>query len=137
MSTAYVAAALEQLAGRLEQGRDVALDELVLQREGRRRHDHAVAVQQRGHEVAERLAGAGAGLDEQVLLVVHRRGHGLGHRDLARPLLAAELLDGRPSTSRTARLLDHPSTLCGGSDTARGAGLLDGCAGEHHALGVR
>ena len=88
------AAALEPVTGRLEQGRDVALDELVLQRERRRGHHDPVLVQQRGHEVAERLAGAGAGLDEQVLLVLHRRGDRLGHRDLAGTLLAAELLDG-------------------------------------------
>ena len=87
------AAALELVAGRLEQGRDVALDELVLEGERRRGHHDPVAVQQRGHEVAQRLAGAGAGLDEQVALVLHRRGDRLGHRDLAGTLLTTELLD--------------------------------------------
>ena len=79
----------------LEQGRDVALDELVLQGQGGRRDDHPPVVEQRGDEVAEGLAGAGAGLDEQVLAGGHRLGHRLGHLDLAGPLLAAEGLHGR------------------------------------------
>ncbi|CAM5506117.1 hypothetical protein SCYAM73S_04207 [Streptomyces cyaneofuscatus] len=37
----------------------------------------------RGHQVAEGLARAGAGLDEQVELVVDRLGDGLGHGGLA------------------------------------------------------
>ena len=50
-------------------------------------------VQQRRHEVAQRLAGAGAGLDEQVLAGRHRAVDGLGHLDLAGALLPAERLD--------------------------------------------
>ena len=113
---------LELVAGRLEQGRDVALDELVLQGE-RRGGDHdPVAVQQRRDEVAQRLAGAGAGLDEQVALVLHRGGDRLGHRDLAGALLAAELLD---RGGQHLAHVDHASTLCGRTDergTARTGG---------------
>ena len=73
----------------LDQPGDVALDQLVLEGEGGGRDHHAPVVEQRGHQVAQRLAGAGAGLDEQVLASGHRRGDRLGHRHLARPLLAA------------------------------------------------
>ena len=87
-----VGAALEHGVGRrdaglvldrLDQPREVPLDQLVLQREGRGGdHDPAV-VQQRRHQVGQRLAGAGAGLDEQVLAVLERVGDRLGHLDLA------------------------------------------------------
>ena len=67
MRTAYVASTPGSVAHRLHQPRDVALDELVLERERRGGDHHPLVVEQRGHQVAERLAGAGAGLDEQVL----------------------------------------------------------------------
>ncbi|GAA2746187.1 hypothetical protein GCM10009868_30650 [Terrabacter aerolatus] len=44
----------------------------------------------RGHEVGERLAGARAGLHEQVLAVVDGVRDGLGHLDLARALGATD-----------------------------------------------
>ena len=82
-----------QVADRLDQPRDVALDQLVLERE-RRGGDHDPAVvEQRRHQVGQRLAGAGAGLDEQVLAADHRVGDRLGHLDLPGALLAAERLD--------------------------------------------
>ncbi len=60
-------ARVDPVTDRLDQARDVALDQLVLQgQRGRRDHDPAV-VQQARHEVGQRLAGAGAGLDEEVL----------------------------------------------------------------------
>ena len=84
-----------QVADRLDQPREVALDQLVLEGQGRGGdHDPAV-VQERRHEVGQRLAGAGAGLDEQVGAVDHRVGDRLGHLDLAGPLLATQRLDGR------------------------------------------
>src|SRR5690606_6121438 len=61
---------IERRAGRLLEGRDIALDELVLQVQGRGRDHDAVTVQQARHEVAERLAGAGARLHEQMLVVL-------------------------------------------------------------------
>ena len=75
---------------RLDQPRDVALDQLVLEGEGRGGHHDPVLVEQRRHEVGQRLSGAGAGLDEQVLLVSKGAGHRLGHLDLAGPLLTAQ-----------------------------------------------
>ncbi len=74
--------------------RHVAVDDLCLQGERRGRDDGRLArlegVGDRRHEVGERLAGAGAGLDEQVLPVVDRVRDGLGHLDLARPLRATD-----------------------------------------------
>ena len=51
-------------------------------------------------QVAERLPGAGAGLDQQVLPRLHRRSDRVGHLDLARPVLAADARHG----GRAARL---------------------------------
>ncbi len=93
--------AVQHVVGGLEQRRDVALDELVLQGQGRGGDDHAPVVEQGRDEVGQRLAGAGAGLDQQVLPARHRPGDGLGHLDLPGPLLAAERLDRALSTSRT------------------------------------
>ncbi len=82
------------MLGGLEQGRDVALDELVLQGEGGGGDDDATVVQQGRDEVAQGLAGARAGLDEQVLGGPHGPGDRLGHLDLAGALLAPQRLDG-------------------------------------------
>ena len=63
---------VEHVLHGLDQRRDVAFDELVLQRE-RRGGDHdPVVVEHRRHQVAQRLAGAGAGLHQQVLAGLHR-----------------------------------------------------------------
>ena len=88
-------------------------------------------LQQRRDEVAERLAGAGAGLDEQVATLGHRRGDGLGHRDLAGSLLATELVHRGLEDLTNARLLDHPSTLCGAPDSSS-----RGCTGTTIVTGV-
>ena len=79
---------------RLDGARQVALDQLALEREGRGGDDDALAVRERGHQVAEGLAGAGAGLDQQVGAVVHGACDGLGHGDLAGALRAADGGDG-------------------------------------------
>ena len=81
---------VDLVADRLDQPRDVALDQLVLERERRGRDHDPLVVQQARHQVGQRLAGAGAGLHQQVLAVVHRPGDGLGHGDLAVALGAAE-----------------------------------------------
>ena len=111
--------ALAQPVDGRDQPRDVALDELVLQRQGGGGDHDAALVEQRGHEVAQRLARAGAGLDEQVLARLHRRRDRLGHLDLARPFLAADPVDRRsqhvvePAGLRLAggRGVGHPGTL--------------------------
>ena len=82
-------------------------------------------VEQARHEVAERLAGAGAGLHEQVAARLHRVGDGLGHRHLALALLTAE---GARPPSRAPRgracprtggwgRVGHPSTLAADADS--------------------
>ena len=113
---------------RLHEPREVALDELVLEGEGGGGDHDALVVEHRRDEVAQRLAGAGAGLDEQVLLGLQRLGDRLGHRHLAGSLLAAERLDGgrqhladrRPHASG-GDVRWHSRTLCRGVDTRRTA----------------
>ncbi len=82
-----IGAALEQRdrdrqAQRIADHRHVALVELVLQRLRAGRDDHLAAVEQRGHEVRERLAGAGTGLGDQATARRDRLGDRLGHRQL-------------------------------------------------------
>ena len=67
----------------LEEG-NVLEEELLLQVLGAGGDHDALAGKQRGHQVGERLAGARAGLDDQVALIGERRFHGLGHLHLAR-----------------------------------------------------
>ena len=64
--------------------RDVLEEELLLQVLGAGGDDDALAGEQRRHQVGERLAGARAGLDDQVALVGERGFDGLGHLHLAR-----------------------------------------------------
>ena len=87
------------LGHRVDGRRDVLGGELALQGKRRGGDDDALAVvldepDQRGGEVAERLAGAGAGLDQQVAAAGKRVGDGVGHLELAGPLGAADLGDG-------------------------------------------
>ncbi len=87
--------AAERPAQRLGQPGQVAVDELALQRDGGGGdHDRAVLLgrgePERGHQVGERLAGPGAGLDRQVRAVAHRVPDGLRHPALPVPLGAAD-----------------------------------------------
>ena len=82
-----VRAALEQRErrGHAERGaheRQVALEELVLQRLRARRHDDLAAVEQCGNEIRERLARAGAGLGDERCALGDRARDGVGHREL-------------------------------------------------------
>ncbi len=72
----------------------VTLDELPLEGEGRGGHDHALAVGEGRHQVAEGLTGAGTRLDEPVGVVVDRFGDGFGHGHLAGALRTADGGDG-------------------------------------------
>ncbi len=110
---------------RLDQAGQVALHELVLQGQGGGGDDHPAVVDQGRHEVAQRLAGAGAGLDEQVLLRLQRARDGLGHLHLTRPLLPAERGHGRRQ---------HPGDRAGvaGARGGRRGGGLAGGGGLRH-----
>ena len=73
----------------------VAVDELLLQGEGRCCHDDCLVLghgmQCCRHQVAERLSGAGARLDDDVAVTGDRRAYGVRHRVLALAPLASEL----------------------------------------------
>ena len=110
------------VSDRLDQPWQVTLDELVLEGEGGRRDDDALVVQQARDEVGQRLAGAGAGLDEQVGAVDHRGGDGLGHLHLTRALLAAELADRR-GQDVAHRVVARCSAGAGGRGGSVGGGF--------------
>ena len=69
----------------------------------------SMRVLDRGHEVGQRLAGAGAGLHEQVALAVDRVGDGVRHLDLAGALGAAD-----PADRGVEELVEgwHQSRVC-------------------------
>ena len=62
--------------------RQVLVEQLVLQRARAGGDEHALAGQQRRHQVGEGLAGAGAGLDHERRAVFERQRHAPGHRQL-------------------------------------------------------
>ena len=66
-----VGSAGQGIGQRVGQPRQVAVDELALQRDGGRRHHHGFVGGERprdcGHQIGERLAGAGACLHGEVL----------------------------------------------------------------------
>ncbi len=85
-----VGAALEERErGRhAERGADqwqVPLEELVLQRLRAGREDDLAAVLERGDEIGEGLAGAGARFGDQRCTRANRACHCFGHRELLRP----------------------------------------------------
>ena len=79
---------------RIRQPRQVALHQLALERERGRGDDHrrvvGLRVAHRGHEVGERLARAGAGLDGEVALRIQRLRYCLRHAVLALAARAAK-----------------------------------------------
>ena len=78
--------------------RDVLIHQLLLQIFGAGRDHYAGAAparrRDRGHEISERLAGAGAGFDDQVLLLLEGAQHGLSHFDLAGAMLVFRMSFG-------------------------------------------
>ncbi len=76
------------------QPRQVAVNELSLQRDCRGRHHHGLVgvdgPRDRRHQVGQRLAGPSARLHGEVLAGVERVRDGLGHLDLAVPFRAAQ-----------------------------------------------
>ena len=63
--------------------RNVLEEELFLEILGARGDDDALAGENRGNQVRQRLPGARAGLDDQVFLVGQRAFHGFRHLQLA------------------------------------------------------
>ena len=62
--------------------RQIAVEQLILQRVRARGNDRAPLKQQHGQQIAERLADARAGLDDGVAPGLERFGHELRHLEL-------------------------------------------------------
>lgn len=101
----------------LDRAREVPLHELALEGQRRRGHHDPLAVGQRRHQVAEGLARAGTGLDEEMGVVVDGLGDGLGHGDLAGPFRTADGGDGGVEELGERWLRHSPSTLRLPTDT--------------------
>ena len=98
MVTDVVGAAFEQRDGdrhfeRLAHDRDVAVEQLVLQGLGAGRNDDLAARQQRGHEISEGFAGAGARLCYEHGIFLDRMRHRARHFELA--FAHAKAVDGQ------------------------------------------
>ena len=94
MAAEVVGAALHvadaQLAKQRFEERNVAEEELVLQGLGAGGDDDALAGAQGGQQVGQGLAGAGAGLDDQVAALGEGALDGLGHFELAGAVLVGQ-----------------------------------------------
>ena len=77
---------LREAAKNCLEERDVLEKELLLQVLRAGGDDDALAGEERRHQVGERLAGAGAGLDDQMPALGERGLHRLGHFHLSRPV---------------------------------------------------
>ena len=114
-----VGAALEQLgADRLAacrgRERQVVAQQLRLQGERGRGDDDAPARERGGHEIAEALAGAGAGLAHERAAPRQHVLDALGHDELRRPLAVRGVRAGeRPACRKQP--LEHAISLRGGS----------------------
>ena len=73
----------ERNAERLAEDRQVLEEDLLLEVFRAGRDEHALAAEDRGHEVGERLSGAGPGFGEQDAAAAERVRHGVGHLELA------------------------------------------------------
>ena len=115
-----------QQAGVIEhraQARQVDAGDLVLQRLGAGADDDLASRQQRRHQVGERLAGAGAGLDQQALVAVDRVGDAVRHRQLSGTRLVAgkqRRRRARRSQQRTDALPHRLAAVGAGTGHRRG-----------------
>ncbi len=100
---------------RVAHGRQVAVVELVLQRLGAGRDDHLAAREQRGHQIGEGLAGAGAGFHRERAARFDRGQDRLRHLELLRPRPVAGHLGGERAGGRKdpfQRVLHCGRTKC-------------------------
>jgi len=107
--------------------RDVLEEELLLQVFGASGDDDAFAGEDGGDEIGERFAGAGAGLDHEVLAIGESGFDGLGHLELAGPKLIIRMpLGKRP-------VAGEELTHAGGLGGSGHEGLFD-CSGVGGAV---
>ena len=90
----------------LGEERQILRGQLVLQRLGGGRDDDGRARLDRRHEVGERLAGAGPGLDHEVAVGPDGVGDPFGHLDLPEPGLGAGERGGDPGEGVGDHLVD-------------------------------
>jgi hypothetical protein len=79
----------ERLPQHALQPRQIEARDLILQRLGGGTDDHLAPGENGGHQIGERLAGAGARLDQQALVVVEGAGDAGRHRHLSGAVLVA------------------------------------------------
>ena len=141
----------ERHAERIAQRGNVLEEDLLLEVLRAGRDQHALAAEDGGHEIGERLAGAGAGFGEQDAAVVERAGDRVGHLDLAGARLEAGQRAGQRAAGREGLrdgLVERMSThgrasrqACSSPDTAGTSGTaarprLGPCASAASSSGV-
>ena len=111
--------------------RQILGEDLLLQVLGAGRDDDALAAQDRRHEVGERLAGAGAGLDEEHAAVLERVGDRRGHAALAvarlegderlrqRPVGAEDRVDAGAERHQSSNVSEGPARSRGAGRSGR------------------
>src|SRR5699024_10102056 len=116
--------AREVALDRPDEPRQVPIDDLRLQRQGRRRDDDTVAGPRRvvegRHQVGERLAGPRPRLDQQVTAAVQGTRDGGGHRRLP---LALRTAHGGDSGLEQRAHPAHPAESCESSGSWTGASV--------------
>ncbi len=110
LAAKIIAAALHvadaQLAQMLLEERNVLEEELLLQRLGAGRDDDALARANHRQQIRQRLAGAGAGFDDQVAALFERLLHGFGHLQLPAAKLVGRMR-ARQQASGTEELVER------------------------------
>ncbi len=91
---------------RVADQRQIAAEQLVLERLGPGRYDDLAAREQGGNEIREGLAGSGAGLGDELTAFADRAGDRFGHRQL----LCAQAVRRKLACERTLRA-EYPGEI--------------------------
>src|SRR5690606_2989649 len=92
--------------------RQIAREQLILQRARAGRDDHAAPGVEHGHEIRERLADPGAGLDRDVRAALDRVGDDPGHPGLRLSVREpGQTPSEKPRRAEEMRKLEHRRTI--------------------------
>ena len=105
--------------------RHVAKEKLILEGLGAGGDDDALARTQGWEQVGQGLAGAGAGLDDEVTALFESPLHGLGHFQLAGTVFIGQRRACQDAAGREELVQAGQGAGCGGSSCGFGGGHRD------------